>query len=83
VVATNVGGNPEYLRMAGLADYIIEVREYDFSSALTLKLLKALTDNKQLQVQGNVIHDAIPSWSYISHRYLHLLGKIWKIEAEA
>jgi glycosyltransferase involved in cell wall biosynthesis len=83
VVATNVGGNPEYLRIAGLADYIIEVREYDFSSTLTLKLLKALTDNKQLQVQGNVIHDAIPSWSYISHRYLHLLGKIWKIEAEA
>jgi glycosyltransferase involved in cell wall biosynthesis len=83
VVATNVGGNPEYLHMAGLADYIIEVREYDFSSTLTLKLLKALTDNKQLQVQGNVIHDAIPSWSYISHRYLHLLGKIWKIEAEA
>jgi glycosyltransferase involved in cell wall biosynthesis len=81
VIATNVGGNPEYLLMAGLTDYIIEVREYDFSSILTLKLLKALTDIKQ--PGENTIHYMTPSWSDISHRYLHLLEKIWTIEAEA
>jgi glycosyltransferase involved in cell wall biosynthesis len=74
VVATNVGGNEEYLHMAGLAEYIVGVREYDFSSALMLKLLMALSDTKQ---RGkNMIHEVIPSWYYISHEYLHLLRKI-------
>jgi glycosyltransferase involved in cell wall biosynthesis len=74
VVATNVGGNEEYLNMVGLAEYIVEVREYDFSSALALKLLMALSDTKQRR--KNMIHEAIPSWYHISHKYLHLLRKI-------
>jgi glycosyltransferase involved in cell wall biosynthesis len=74
VIATNVGSNPEYLNMVGLADYIVEVRQYDFSSILTLKLLKALTGNRELG--RNVIHERIPSWSDISHRYLHLLKNL-------
>ncbi|MCC6056210.1 MAG: glycosyltransferase family 4 protein [Desulfurococcaceae archaeon] len=74
VIATNVGGNPEYLNMVGLADYIVEVRQYDFSSILALRLLKALTSNRELG--RNVVHERIPSWSDISHRYLHLLKNL-------
>jgi glycosyltransferase involved in cell wall biosynthesis len=77
VIATNVGGNPEYLNMAGLTDYAVEVRQYDFSSLLTLKLLKALTDNKE--PGRNAVYERVPSWSDISHRYLYLLEKIWTI----
>jgi glycosyltransferase involved in cell wall biosynthesis len=74
VIATNVGGNPEYLNMVGLVDYIVEVRQYDFSSILALRLLKALTSNRELG--RNVVHERIPSWSDISHRYLHLLKNL-------
>ena len=74
VIATNVGGNPEYLLMAGLADYIVEVKQYDFSSILSLKLLKALADIKKLD--RNVVYDTIPSWTRVSHEYLYLIRKV-------
>ena len=74
VIATNVGGNPEYLNMAGLADYIVEVKQYDFSSVLALKLLKALADIKKLD--RNVVYDTIPSWAKVSHEYLYLIKKV-------
>jgi len=74
VIATNVGGNPDYLNMAGLVDYIVKVEQYDFSSVLALKLLKALADNRRLD--RDVVYDAIPSWSEVSHEYLYLLRKV-------
>jgi glycosyltransferase involved in cell wall biosynthesis len=74
VIATNVGGNPEYLNLVGLVNYIVEVKQYDFSSILTSKLLKALTNDKKLE--ENIVNNVIPSWSDISRRYLYLLGKI-------
>jgi glycosyltransferase involved in cell wall biosynthesis len=74
VIATSVGGNPEYLNMVELADYIIEVKQYDFSSSLALKIIKALADNKE--PRRNVVHERVPSWSDISRGYLYLLEKI-------
>jgi glycosyltransferase involved in cell wall biosynthesis len=74
VIATNVGGNPEYLNMVGLADYIIEVKQYDFSSTLALKILKALADNGRLD--RNAMYDTIPSWYEVGCRYLYLLRKV-------
>jgi len=74
VIATSVGGNPEYLNMVGLADYIIEVKQYDFSSSLALKIIKALADNKE--PRRNVVRERVPSWSDISRGYLYLLEKI-------
>jgi len=74
VIATNVGGNPEYLNMAGLTDYIIEIKQYDFSSTLALKLLKALADNGRLD--RNAMYDAVPGWYEDGYRYLYLLRKV-------
>jgi hypothetical protein len=74
VIATNVGGNPEYLNLVGLVNYIVEVKQYDFSSILTSKLLKALTNDKKLE--ESIVNNVIPSWSDISRRYLYLLEKI-------
>jgi len=74
VIATSVGGNPEYLNMVGLADYIIEVKQYDFSSTLALKILKALADNGRLD--RNAMYDTIPSWYEVGRRYLYLLRKV-------
>jgi glycosyltransferase involved in cell wall biosynthesis len=72
VIATNVGGNSEYLTMAGLFDYIVELKQYDFSFILTLKLLQALTDNKRPDK-----HNVIPSWNDISHKYLFLAKEVY------
>jgi glycosyltransferase involved in cell wall biosynthesis len=74
VIATSVGGNPEYLNMVGLADYIIEVKQYDFSSTLALKILKALADNGRLD--RNAMYNVIPSWYEVGCRYLYLLRKV-------
>jgi glycosyltransferase involved in cell wall biosynthesis len=74
VIATGVGGNPEYLNMVGLADHIIEVKQYDFSSTLALKILKALADNGRLD--RNAMYDTIPSWYEVGCRYLYLLRKV-------
>jgi glycosyltransferase involved in cell wall biosynthesis len=46
VIATNVGGNPEYLKLAHLVSLLIEINRYDFSSSLTSKILYALRENR-------------------------------------
>jgi glycosyltransferase involved in cell wall biosynthesis len=74
VIATNVGGNPEYLNRVGLVDYVVKVEQYDFSSALALKILKALVDDGRLD--GSSMYDAIPSWYEVGSKYLHLLRKV-------
>jgi hypothetical protein len=46
VIATNVGGNPEYLKLAHLVDMLIEVNRYDFSLSLTNKIFYALGESR-------------------------------------
>jgi len=68
VVSTNVGGNPEYLKLAGLEDLIIELRQYDFSKELALKIFKALTmSTKKLN------RDVISSWNEVARAYVNIL----------
>jgi hypothetical protein len=66
VIATDVGGNPEYLNMAGLVNYIVEVKQYDFSRALCRKIEAAL------QVKRRVDYNSITSWSNIVSSYINL-----------
>ena len=74
VIATNVGGNPEYLNRVGLADYTIKVERYDFSSILALKILKALVNDRRLN--RNAMYDVTPSWYEVGCKYLYLLRKV-------
>jgi len=74
VIATNVGGNPEYLNRVGLVDYIIKVERYDFSSTLALKILKALVNDRRLD--RNAMYDATPSWYEVGYKYLYFLRKV-------
>jgi glycosyltransferase involved in cell wall biosynthesis len=46
VIATNVGGNPEYLKLAHLNSLIIEINSYDFSPFLASKILYILGENR-------------------------------------
>jgi glycosyltransferase involved in cell wall biosynthesis len=46
VIATNVGGNPEYLKLARLNSLIIEFNSYDFSSLLASKILYITGENR-------------------------------------
>lgn len=66
VVATNVGGNPEYLTLAGLEELIVPLSNYDFSFELTLKIIKALDNIRPSQF-------AVPSWLDISKIYFRVL----------
>jgi hypothetical protein len=46
VIATNVGGNLEYLRLTHLDSLLIEVDKYDFSLSLARKILSVLREDK-------------------------------------
>ena len=67
VIATNVGGNPEYLRMAGLENYLINITEYNFCKKCMQRILLAL--NHEIKMQYN----SIPSWKDSAVKYLEIL----------
>jgi len=69
VIATDVGGNSEYLKLAHLDDLIVEVRWYDFSIELAQFILKALNrDVKML----NSVRCRLPEWSDVAKAYTKL-----------
>jgi glycosyltransferase involved in cell wall biosynthesis len=64
VIATNVGGNPEYLSIVGLNTLLVTLTKYDFSVELAHILLTYL--NSVLCI----IRERIPSWQLIAQEYL-------------
>jgi glycosyltransferase involved in cell wall biosynthesis len=70
VIATNVGGNPEYLAMVHLSDLLIELNKYDFSEELYTKL--ALTLEKKYDINAFII----PSWNDVVQGLLNQIKLI-------
>jgi len=70
VIATNVGGNPEYLAKVDLNDLLIELKKYDFSEELYQKI--ALTLEKKYDANISMI----PSWNDFIQRLLIRLDLI-------
>jgi len=70
VVATDVGGNPEYLALAGIDDLLMRISNYDFSSDLARKILHAL-EKYAAQYQFNTI----PSFNEMATQIHSLLKK--------
>ena len=70
VVATDVGGNPEYLALAGINDLLVRISNYDFSSDLARRILYAL-EKYTAQYQFN----AIPSFNEMATQIHSLLKK--------
>jgi glycosyltransferase involved in cell wall biosynthesis len=70
VVATDVGGNPEYLALAGIDDLLVRISNYDFSSDLARRILYAL-EKYTAQYQFNTI----PSFSEMATQIQSLLKK--------
>jgi glycosyltransferase involved in cell wall biosynthesis len=70
LIATNVGGNPEYLAKVDLNDLLIELKKYDFSEELYQKI--ALTLEKKYDANISMI----PSWNDFIQRLLIRLDLI-------
>jgi glycosyltransferase involved in cell wall biosynthesis len=70
VVATDVGGNPEYLALAGIDDLLVRISNYDFSSDLVHRILYGL-EKYTAQYQ----FDTIPSFSDMAIQIYSLLRK--------
>jgi glycosyltransferase involved in cell wall biosynthesis len=68
VVATNVGGNPEYLTLVDLSELMVELNKYDFSSDLAITISKAL--NSKIVIP----YFKVPDWYDIAKMYLRLLN---------
>jgi len=67
VIATNVGGNPEYLSLAGLEKYIVDVINYDFSHNLTKAICLALQESRR------VLTESVLSWYAVARSYLNII----------
>jgi len=67
VIATNVGGNSEYLKLAHLDALLVELSDYDFSATLANKILVALQEEQRVDL------DSIPSWSDEARIYINIL----------
>jgi glycosyltransferase involved in cell wall biosynthesis len=65
VIATNVGGNPEYLKIVHLDSLLVRIHDYDFSVTLANKMFIAL------QEKWNVNIDFVPSWNDVVQRLLN------------
>jgi len=68
VIATNVGGNPEYLALVGLNELVVELNKYDFSSNLAITISKAL--NSKMVIP----YFKVPKWYDIAKMYLRFLN---------
>jgi len=73
VIATNVGGNPEYLEIVHLDPLLVRIRDYDFSVTLTNKMFIAL------QEEWNVNIDLVPSWNSSSQIYINIFRELLKL----
>jgi glycosyltransferase involved in cell wall biosynthesis len=76
VIATNVGGNPEYLSLAGLEKYIVDVINYDFSHNLTKAIFLALQESRR------VLAESILSWYAVARSYLNIMNQIDDVIAD-
>jgi len=73
VIATNVGGNPEYLALVGLNELVVKLEKYDFSSNLAITISKAL--NSKMVIP----YFKVPNWYDIAKMYLRLLNIITRV----
>jgi len=70
VVATNVGGNPEYLKSVCLNDLLVSFHDYDFSHLLSYKIEVGLRE------KWCVNYESIGSWDNITQCYIDILHKL-------
>jgi len=72
VIATNVGGNPEYLKLMHLDALLVRLCNYDFSVTLANKMFSVL------QEEWHVNINAVPSWSNRSQIYINIIKELSK-----
>jgi hypothetical protein len=69
-VATNVGGNPEYLALANLNNLLVNIESYDFSRSLALKLIEGV--KRDYRVNST----PVPSWHSTAKLYLNVAASL-------
>jgi len=70
VVATNVGGSPEYLNLVHLNELLISIDSYDFSHALACKCVLGMSRGYRVN------HAFIPSWKDVVRSLINIVNKI-------
>ncbi|MEM1718918.1 MAG: glycosyltransferase family 4 protein [Thermosphaera sp.] len=70
VIATDVGGNAEYLSLVGLDDLLISIESYDFSNALFEKILAVFGEMEHKKTRTLSNRDSVPSWVHAAKRYI-------------
>ena len=74
VIATNVGGSADYLRLAGIPELVMPITKYDFSKDLAIKTAEVLEKTESGEIK--VMHENIPSLNEMIQKYIDLIEKI-------
>jgi glycosyltransferase involved in cell wall biosynthesis len=78
VIATNVGGNPEYLSIVGLNTLLITLTKYDFC----VELAHTLSMYLDSVVYHSIIRERIPSWQLIAQEYLKFFESLKVVKVQ-
>ncbi|MEM2589792.1 MAG: glycosyltransferase [Zestosphaera sp.] len=73
VIATDVGGNREYLELVGLRDLLVDLSVYDFSKTIFLKTFELVNSISYIRSKLFSNAEAIPSWDDVGTEYLRIL----------
>ncbi|MEM2297873.1 MAG: glycosyltransferase, partial [Ignisphaera sp.] len=71
VIATDVGGNAEYLSKVHLGELIVKIEEYDTSNTIYQQLVKCVESYKLYKKY--VEPSKIPSWTNVATEYREIM----------
>ncbi|MEM1510842.1 MAG: glycosyltransferase, partial [Thermofilaceae archaeon] len=71
VIATDVGGNAEYLSKVHLGELIVKIEEYDTSNTIYRQLVKCVESYKLYKKY--VEPSKIPSWTNVATEYREIM----------
>ncbi|MEM1510604.1 MAG: glycosyltransferase [Thermofilaceae archaeon] len=73
VIATDVGGNAEYLSKVHLDALIVRIEKYDTSNAIYQKLTEYIENYRQYK--KHIELNKIPSWTDIAIKYMEIMRR--------
>ncbi|MEM3688199.1 glycosyltransferase, partial [Saccharolobus sp.] len=68
VIATDVGGNAEYLGLIGLNNLLLKIKFYDFSNSFLEKICEVFGEIKRIRTKILSNRDNILSWEQVAKK---------------
>ncbi|MEM1646289.1 MAG: glycosyltransferase family 4 protein [Ignisphaera sp.] len=73
VIATDVGGNAEYLGLVGLNSLLLKISFYDFSNSCSERIYDVLRGIEHIRIKTLNNRDNILSWKRVAEKYIDVI----------